>query len=119
MIAVSALLPTEEVHSLLKTLVLFEFDTLASSLQAEYGDLLQLMEKGIPEIWNEGLHQGQTPVRQRNTQMPLFIFIVVLTLQQQRTFSKSQIIYYIVIVLLWVWSDMKVDGFVPVYSIFL
>ncbi|XP_036431639.1 elongator complex protein 1 [Colossoma macropomum] len=57
----------EEIHSLLKALVLFQFDTLASSLQADYSELLQLMEKGIPEIWNEGLQQGQTPITGPNS----------------------------------------------------
>uniref|UniRef100_A0A8B9H0Q9 Elongator complex protein 1 n=1 Tax=Astyanax mexicanus TaxID=7994 RepID=A0A8B9H0Q9_ASTMX len=58
---------TEEIHSLLKALVLFQFDTLASSLQTNYSELLQLIEKGIPEIWQEGLQQGQTPITGPNS----------------------------------------------------
>ncbi|KAI4885036.1 hypothetical protein NFI96_017717 [Prochilodus magdalenae] len=57
----------EEIHSLLKALVLFQFDKLASSLQTDYSELLQLIEKGIPEIWNEGLQQGQTPITGPNS----------------------------------------------------
>ncbi|XP_066523069.1 putative elongator complex protein 1 isoform X2 [Hoplias malabaricus] len=57
----------EEIHSLLKALVLFQFDSLATSLQADYSELLQLMEKGIPDIWNEGLQQGQTPITGPNS----------------------------------------------------
>ncbi|KAI5100646.1 elongator complex protein 1 [Silurus meridionalis] len=52
----------EEIHSLLKALVLFQYDNLASSLQSEYSELLQLIDTGIPEIWHEGLQQNQTPV---------------------------------------------------------
>ncbi|KTG41649.1 hypothetical protein cypCar_00026429, partial [Cyprinus carpio] len=51
----------EEVHSLLKALVLFQSDGAASSLQRDYGELLQLMETALPEIWTENLQQGQTP----------------------------------------------------------
>uniref|UniRef100_A0A8B9J6D8 Elongator complex protein 1 n=1 Tax=Astyanax mexicanus TaxID=7994 RepID=A0A8B9J6D8_ASTMX len=58
---------TDEIHSLLKALVLFQFDTLASSLQTNYSELLQLIEKGIPEIWQEGLQQGQTPITGPNS----------------------------------------------------
>uniref|UniRef100_A0AAR2KWZ7 Elongator complex protein 1 n=1 Tax=Pygocentrus nattereri TaxID=42514 RepID=A0AAR2KWZ7_PYGNA len=66
----------EEIHSLLKALVLFQFDMLASNLQAHYSELLQLMEKGIPEIWNEGLQQGQTLVREAEKYSIDFSFIV-------------------------------------------
>uniref|UniRef100_A0A3B4C934 Elongator complex protein 1 n=1 Tax=Pygocentrus nattereri TaxID=42514 RepID=A0A3B4C934_PYGNA len=65
-----------EIHSLLKALVLFQFDMLASNLQAHYSELLQLMEKGIPEIWNEGLQQGQTLVREAEKYSIDFSFIV-------------------------------------------
>lgn len=53
----------EEIHSLLKALVLFQFDKLASSLQSDYSELLQLINTGIPEIWHKGIQQSQTPVR--------------------------------------------------------
>uniref|UniRef100_A0A4W4HKC3 Elongator complex protein 1 n=1 Tax=Electrophorus electricus TaxID=8005 RepID=A0A4W4HKC3_ELEEL len=61
--SVSALLSTEEIHSLLRALVLFLFDVRASSLQAKYSELLQLIETSIPEIWHEGLQPGPAPVR--------------------------------------------------------
>uniref|UniRef100_A0A4W3I756 Elongator complex protein 1 n=1 Tax=Callorhinchus milii TaxID=7868 RepID=A0A4W3I756_CALMI len=46
-----------EVHRLLKVLVLFGFDTLASELQQVLDDTLQLMEKSIPDIWHSALKQ--------------------------------------------------------------
>uniref|UniRef100_A0A4W3IAX3 Elongator complex protein 1 n=1 Tax=Callorhinchus milii TaxID=7868 RepID=A0A4W3IAX3_CALMI len=42
---------------LLKVLVLFGFDTLASELQQVLDDTLQLMEKSIPDIWHSALKQ--------------------------------------------------------------
>uniref|UniRef100_A0A4W3IAU6 Elongator complex protein 1 n=1 Tax=Callorhinchus milii TaxID=7868 RepID=A0A4W3IAU6_CALMI len=48
---------TGEVHRLLKVLVLFGFDTLASELQQVLDDTLQLMEKSIPDIWHSALKQ--------------------------------------------------------------
>ncbi len=60
--------PAEEIRSLLKALVLFQFDSAASSLQRDYSELLQLMETALPEIWTDNLQQGQTPVSQ--TQAP-------------------------------------------------
>lgn len=64
--------PAEEVRSLLKALVLFRFDGAASSLQRDYGELLQLMETALPEIWTDNLQQGQTPVS--HTQAPIDCF---------------------------------------------
>uniref|UniRef100_A0A8C1C0V2 Elongator complex protein 1 n=1 Tax=Cyprinus carpio carpio TaxID=630221 RepID=A0A8C1C0V2_CYPCA len=61
----------EEVHSLLKALVLFQSDGAASSLQRDYGELLQLMETALPEIWTENLQQGQTPVSHTHTEAPI------------------------------------------------
>ena len=49
-------------HSLLKTLVLFQFDGQGEKLQQAYEEALQLMEAAIPEVWQEGLQQSQTPV---------------------------------------------------------
>lgn len=57
----------EEVHSLLKVLVLFHYDAQASGLQRDYSDLLQLMETSIPDIWSEKLQQGQNPVTGPNS----------------------------------------------------
>ncbi|XP_069045545.1 elongator complex protein 1 isoform X1 [Lepisosteus oculatus] len=53
---------TDEVHSLLKVLVLFGYDDRAMKLQQEYEESLQLMDRAIPEIWREGLQQDSTPV---------------------------------------------------------
>lgn len=64
--------PAEEVRSLLKALVLFQFDGAASSLQRDYGELLQLMETALPEIWTDNTQQGQTPVS--HTQAPIDCF---------------------------------------------
>uniref|UniRef100_A0A3P9AM11 Elongator complex protein 1 n=1 Tax=Esox lucius TaxID=8010 RepID=A0A3P9AM11_ESOLU len=52
----------EEVHSLLKALVLFQFDGQAGRLQQAYGEALLLIEAGIPEVWQEGLQPTQAPV---------------------------------------------------------
>ncbi|XP_057205981.1 elongator complex protein 1 [Triplophysa rosa] len=52
----------EEVHNLLKVLVLFLFDAQASSLQRVYSELLQLMETSIPDIWSENAQRGQNPL---------------------------------------------------------
>ncbi|XP_073676235.1 elongator complex protein 1 [Garra rufa] len=57
----------EELHSLLKALVLFQFDGPASNLQRDYGELLQLMETALPEIWTENLQQGQAPLTGPNS----------------------------------------------------
>ena len=51
----------EEIHSLLKALVLFQCDGQAGRLQQAYGDTLQLMETALPEVWQEG-QQSHTPV---------------------------------------------------------
>ncbi|XP_026872147.2 elongator complex protein 1 isoform X2 [Electrophorus electricus] len=57
----------EEIHSLLRALVLFLFDVRASSLQAKYSELLQLIETSIPEIWHEGLQPGPAPITGPNS----------------------------------------------------
>uniref|UniRef100_A0A4W4HKA8 Elongator complex protein 1 n=1 Tax=Electrophorus electricus TaxID=8005 RepID=A0A4W4HKA8_ELEEL len=57
----------KEIHSLLRALVLFLFDVRASSLQAKYSELLQLIETSIPEIWHEGLQPGPAPITGPNS----------------------------------------------------
>uniref|UniRef100_A0A672ZMA5 Elongator complex protein 1 n=1 Tax=Sphaeramia orbicularis TaxID=375764 RepID=A0A672ZMA5_9TELE len=52
----------EEVHSLLKTLVLFQFDKHAEKLQQAYDEALHKMEAAIPEVWPDGLQNNQAPV---------------------------------------------------------
>lgn len=59
------LVPAEEVHSLLKALTLFQLERQAEKLQQLYEEALQTMEAAVPEVWPEGQHHGQTPVRQR------------------------------------------------------
>lgn len=54
--------PAEEVHGLLKALVLFQFDKQAEKLQLAYGEALQMMEVALPEVWPEGQQNGQAPV---------------------------------------------------------
>lgn len=59
----------EEVHGLLKALVLFQFDKQAEKLQLAYEEALQMMEAALPEVWPEGQQNGQAPVNilQRRT----------------------------------------------------
>uniref|UniRef100_A0A6I8QWU7 Elongator complex protein 1 n=1 Tax=Xenopus tropicalis TaxID=8364 RepID=A0A6I8QWU7_XENTR len=47
-----------DVHSLLKVLILFEYDTMAKELQQAYDDLLQLFETSILDIWPPGVQQN-------------------------------------------------------------
>uniref|UniRef100_UPI00398E37B0 elongator complex protein 1 isoform X2 n=1 Tax=Pristiophorus japonicus TaxID=55135 RepID=UPI00398E37B0 len=49
---------TGEVHRLLKVLVLFGFDILASELQQVLEGALQLVEKSIPDIWQADLKKA-------------------------------------------------------------
>ena len=53
----------EELHSLLKALVLFQYDRLAQKLQLAYEEALLMMEAAIPEVWSDGGLPSQTPVR--------------------------------------------------------
>lgn len=52
----------EEVHSLLKALVLFQFDKQAEKLQLAFEEALQMMEAAVPDVWPQGLSNSQTPV---------------------------------------------------------
>ena len=54
--------PAEEVHGLLKALVLFQFDKQAQKLQLVYEEALQMMEAAVPEVWPELLLNSQAPV---------------------------------------------------------
>ncbi|TSK45876.1 Elongator complex protein 1 [Bagarius yarrelli] len=76
----------EEIHSLLKALVLFQFDKLASSLQSDYNELLQLIDAGIPEIWHEGIQQSQTPITGPNSTANS----IMASLQQPRSVTVPQ-----------------------------
>lgn len=50
----------EEVHSLLKMLVLFEFERQAQKLQEEYLEALGLMETAVPEVWPEQMQNNSS-----------------------------------------------------------
>uniref|UniRef100_A0A7N6BIW1 Elongator complex protein 1 n=1 Tax=Anabas testudineus TaxID=64144 RepID=A0A7N6BIW1_ANATE len=58
---------TTDVHSLLKALVLFEFDKQAEKLQLAYEDALQMMAAAVPEVWPEGLQNNQAPLTGPNS----------------------------------------------------
>lgn len=57
----------EEIHNLLKALVLFQFDKQAGKLQLAYEAALQTMEEAVPEVWPEGLLKSNTPVTGPNS----------------------------------------------------
>ncbi|KAM7389360.1 hypothetical protein PAMP_023344 [Pampus punctatissimus] len=57
----------EEVHNLLKALVLFQFDRHAEKLQLTYEEALQTMEAALPEVWPEGLQTNQAPLTGPNS----------------------------------------------------
>ncbi|XP_024116076.1 elongator complex protein 1 isoform X1 [Oryzias melastigma] len=57
----------EEVHSLLKALVLFHFDKQAQKLQLAFSEALQMMEGAVPEVWPEGGPTSQTPITGPNS----------------------------------------------------
>uniref|UniRef100_A0A3B4TT37 Elongator complex protein 1 n=1 Tax=Seriola dumerili TaxID=41447 RepID=A0A3B4TT37_SERDU len=56
-----------EVHSLLKALVLFQFDKQAEKLQLAYEEALQMMETAVPEVWLESLQNNQAPLTGPNS----------------------------------------------------
>nr|XP_043895920.1 putative elongator complex protein 1 [Solea senegalensis] len=57
----------EEVHGLLKALVLFQFDKHAEKLQAAYDHALQMMEGAVPEVWPENVQNSQAPLTGPNS----------------------------------------------------
>ncbi|XP_047441498.1 elongator complex protein 1 [Mugil cephalus] len=57
----------EEIHGLLKALVLFQFDRQAEKLQLVYEEALQAMEAAVPEVWPEGLQNSQAPLTGPNS----------------------------------------------------
>ncbi|XP_064414336.1 elongator complex protein 1 isoform X2 [Latimeria chalumnae] len=78
---------TEEVHRLLKALVLFAYDAQALELQQALEETLHLMEKSIPEIWNAGSQQASaTPVLGPNSTANS----IMASYQQQRTSLQLQ-----------------------------
>uniref|UniRef100_A0A672ZN49 Elongator complex protein 1 n=1 Tax=Sphaeramia orbicularis TaxID=375764 RepID=A0A672ZN49_9TELE len=65
---------TTEVHSLLKTLVLFQFDKHAEKLQQAYDEALHKMEAAIPEVWPDGLQNNQAPVNKYSHFNPCLVW---------------------------------------------
>ncbi|KAK5864320.1 hypothetical protein PBY51_015572 [Eleginops maclovinus] len=56
----------EEVHGLLKALVLFQFERQAEKLQLLYEEALQSMEAVLPEVWTE-VQSNQAPLTGPNS----------------------------------------------------
>lgn len=65
--------PAEEVHGLLKALVLFQFDKQAEKLQLAYEEALHMMETSVPEVWPDGLHNNQAPVTDTRPQYQRYV----------------------------------------------
>uniref|UniRef100_A0A672GY78 Elongator complex protein 1 n=1 Tax=Salarias fasciatus TaxID=181472 RepID=A0A672GY78_SALFA len=77
----------EEVHGLLKALVLFHFDKQAEKLQLAYEDALQMMEAALPEVWPpEGLLSTQGPLTGPNSTANS----IMASFQQQQRPAASQ-----------------------------
>ena len=96
----------EEVHNLLKGLVLFQYDKQAEKLQLGYEEALHTMEAALPEVWPEGLQNNQAPVTTtpeptiisvkcpfhtwvRKYSISLHVFIVVIGLRCVDIFSEK------------------------------
>uniref|UniRef100_A0A669B9M6 Elongator complex protein 1 n=1 Tax=Oreochromis niloticus TaxID=8128 RepID=A0A669B9M6_ORENI len=76
----------EEVHNLLKVLVLFQFDKQAEKLQLTYDEALQMMEAAVPEVWPEGLQTSQAPLTGPNSTANS----IMASFQQQQRPAASQ-----------------------------
>ncbi|KAF7658016.1 hypothetical protein LDENG_00019130 [Lucifuga dentata] len=76
----------EEVHSLLKALVLFQFDRQAEKLQLAYEEALRMMEAALPEVWQESLQHNQAPVTGPNSTANS----IMASFQQQQKPAASQ-----------------------------
>ncbi|XP_036117261.1 elongator complex protein 1 [Molossus molossus] len=74
----------EEIHCILKVLILFEFDEQGRELQKAFEDTLQLMERSLPEIWTlSHEHNSVTPVLGPNSTSNS----IMASYQQQKTSS--------------------------------
>uniref|UniRef100_A0A8D3DMJ3 Elongator complex protein 1 n=1 Tax=Scophthalmus maximus TaxID=52904 RepID=A0A8D3DMJ3_SCOMX len=51
----------EEVHNLLKALVLFQLDRQAEKLQQTFEEALQTTEAALPEVWPDGIQNNNAP----------------------------------------------------------
>nr|XP_040028931.1 elongator complex protein 1 isoform X1 [Gasterosteus aculeatus aculeatus]XP_040028932.1 elongator complex protein 1 isoform X1 [Gasterosteus aculeatus aculeatus] len=76
----------EEVHGLLKALVLFHFDKQAEKLQPAYEEALQMMEAALPEVWLDGAQNNQTPLTGPNSTANS----IMASFQQQQRPAASQ-----------------------------
>ncbi|XP_076005236.1 elongator complex protein 1 [Genypterus blacodes] len=76
----------EEVHSLLKTLMLFQFDGQAEKLQLTFEEALQMMVAALPEVWQEGLQRNQAPVTGPNSTANS----IMASFQQQQPAASQQ-----------------------------
>ncbi|CAJ1059191.1 elongator complex protein 1 [Xyrichtys novacula] len=80
----------EEVHSLLKALVLFHFDKQAEKLQQAFSEALQMMEAAVPEVWPESLQSNQTPLTGPNSTANSIMASFQQQQQQQRPAAPPQ-----------------------------
>ncbi|XP_012717183.2 elongator complex protein 1 [Fundulus heteroclitus] len=76
----------EEIHSLLKALVLFQFEKQAEKLQQAYEGTLQTMEGALPEVWPEGLLSSNAPVTGPNSTANS----IMASFQQQKPAASQQ-----------------------------
>ncbi|XP_037833298.1 elongator complex protein 1 isoform X2 [Kryptolebias marmoratus] len=76
----------EEIHSLLKALVLFQFDKQAEKLQLAYEETLQAVEAAVPEVWPEGPQSHHAPVTGPNSTANS----IMASFQQQQRPAASQ-----------------------------
>ncbi|TKS72801.1 Elongator complex protein 1 [Collichthys lucidus] len=76
----------EEVHGLLKALVLFQFDKQAEKLQLVYEEALHMVEVAVPEVWPENLQNTQAPLTGPNSTANS----IMASFQQQQSPAASQ-----------------------------
>ncbi|TKS72786.1 Elongator complex protein 1 [Collichthys lucidus] len=76
----------EEVHGLLKALVLFQFDKQAEKLQLAYEEALHMVEVAVPEVWPENLQNTQAPLTGPNSTANS----IMASFQQQQSPAASQ-----------------------------
>nr|XP_015807305.2 elongator complex protein 1 isoform X2 [Nothobranchius furzeri] len=76
----------EEIHGLLRALVLFQFDKQAEKLQRVYDEALQMMEGSVLEVWPEGLQNTSAPVTGPNSTANS----IMASFQQQQKPAASQ-----------------------------
>uniref|UniRef100_H3D601 Elongator complex protein 1 n=1 Tax=Tetraodon nigroviridis TaxID=99883 RepID=H3D601_TETNG len=76
----------EEVSSLLKALVLFQYQRQAEALQLAFQQALQSMEAAVPEVWPEGPQSARAPLTGPNSTANS----ITASFQQQQSPSASQ-----------------------------